>query len=50
LASTVAANSFDYWQDGHGQNGRKSAASARVARRYEVYPARFRANVRGIEH
>ena len=41
-ASTVAANSHDYWQDGHGKNGRKSTASAQVARRYKVYSSTSR--------
>src|SRR5262245_16319947 len=42
--STVAANSRDYWRDGHVENGRKSAASTRVARRdtpYQVRAARL---------
>jgi hypothetical protein len=28
---SVAANSLNYWRDGHAANGRKSAASARLA-------------------
>ena len=44
LCSTVAANSHVYWQDGHAANGRKAAASARVARRYKTYPVRIGSN------
>jgi hypothetical protein len=38
LGSTGAANRSLYWQDGHAQDDRKAAASARVARRNAVYP------------
>ena len=48
--STVAANSLNYWRDGHAANGRKSAASALSARPHGMYQARTLPNETACEN